>query len=564
MGQSSSNESGQSIVLLALALVVILAFVALAVDVGFAFVRTVQFSSAVDAAALAGTIELNPTGGSTHEADIRAIQFLGANGWPTPTLKSMSSARSETKLGLPNYTLTATWPVDFFFARVIGLDDYAVTRTATAIYFAQSEMVAPTAGDFGHVRTASQFVYGPDGCSQQGDPVSNRLLTPNDPNSYYPMFDTVYSYQIVVDDDYAASDILRIELLDPDSYNSRPDSTIVHHSLSDGRPSAELSCQADSAGAGDRCIIETGESLAAVNQNPFWLQRIDENWSSECAPLVEDGFGDVVTSYELYYQDESGQRQTLAAYTVDNARDYLHSDMRWVSPGTAGSAVPADEGSFEVILSNVPADELGQRTVELEVKTNSGSGKNAWDLWAGPPPSYFASQGVPSLDADANLRNLQLANNPVDYAVPGLSVHAIGRMPLSHYVHSQPIKLKLAPIDSTLGGGVLYATTYDFDPPGGPADIRFTIDTLSPIDFETHTTLVGNPTPGHSGSNADPLQATCKGGAGCDGSWMLPQYAMPIPQVFFAGGKLEANYNPGGDDHVWSIGVTAGRPFLTN
>ena len=56
----SANESGQTLVLIALLFVVLLLFVGLAVDVGFGFVRSSQFSRAVDAAVLAGVIDLNP------------------------------------------------------------------------------------------------------------------------------------------------------------------------------------------------------------------------------------------------------------------------------------------------------------------------------------------------------------------------------------------------------------------------------------------------------------------------------------------------------------------------
>jgi len=209
----------------------------------------------------------------------------------------------------------------------------------------------------------------------------------------------------------------------------------------------------------------------------------------------------------------------------------------------------------------VPVDEFGRRTIELAVRTNGGSGKNTWDLWAGPPLDYFPGQGIPALDGDANLRNLQLANNPAAYTVPGVSVFAVGKMPLSHYVNNETVKVPLAPIDSTLGGGYAYATTYDFD---GASDINFTIDTVAPGDFRQYTTVVEAPGPGHSGSSGDPLQATCSGGRNCDASWMLPQYAMRLPEVFFAGGTLEANYRPAGDDFVWFIGFTAGRPFLTD
>ncbi len=561
MDTRPTSENGQGIVLLALALVVMLAAVALAVDAGVAYVRSAQFAAAVDAAALAGTIDLDPATNDTNGADIRATQFLGANGWPTPTLTSMVSSRAFTNLGIPNYTLTVTWPVDFYFARVIGLNDYSVTRRANAAYYAQAEILTPSAAEKGHVRLASQYIYGPDGCSERGDPVSTRLKTPGVANGYQPMFEGEYAYRIVVDDTYLASSALRVELLDADSFNTRPDNTQITHSISDGRPAHELSCQSDTDGPGDRCVIRTGESLTAVNQNPFWLQRIDENWAAGCTPVADDGFGSVTTTYELYFYDDSGQRQVLGSYTVDNARDFLHTDMQWVAPGAPGSPVPANSGSFEINLAAVPTDELGRRTIEMSVRTSSGAGKNAWDLWAGPPAGYFVGQGIPALATDVNQRNLQLANNPAAYVVPGVSVYAIGRMPLTHYAGNEAIRMPLAPIDSTMGGGIVYATTYDSD---GSVAANFTIDTVATSDFQIYTTVVEVPSPGHGGTSGDPLQASCDGGRDCNGSWMLPQYGMRVPEVFFVGGTLEANYAPAEDDFVWSIGFTAGRPFLTD
>jgi hypothetical protein len=194
------------------------------------------------------------------------------------------------------------------------------------------------------------------------------------------------------------------------------------------------------------------------------------------------------------------------------------------------------------------------------VRTTSGAGKNSWDLWVGPPAGYFASQGIPALAADVNQRNLQLANSPAAYIVPGISVYAIGRMPVSHYAGNEPVRMPLAPIDSTLGGGVVYATTFDSD---GAIDANFTIDTMATGDFNVFTIVVAAPGPGHDGSSDDPLQASCNGGRDCNGNWMLPQYAMRLPEVFFAGGTLEAHYRPAEDDFVWSVGFTAGRPYLT-
>jgi hypothetical protein len=558
-----SSETGQSIALIALVFVVLLAFVGLAVDVGFAFVRSSQFSAAVDAASLAAVVDLDPSTDDTIKADLRAEQFLAANGWPTDTISSMTSQRSLTLSGIPQYTLTVTWPVDFTFARILGLDSYDITHPATAAFYALAEIHTTTAAERGHLRKASQFLYGPDSCTQHGDPVSPKESVPGTSNPEYATFNGLYRYRISVTEAYSASNTLRVELFDPDSYNNQDNVASVTHSISDGRPVQSMDCNGTSAGWGDRCVIGTGESLTAINQNSFWFQRVDENWLPDCTQDVANPFGSTVTSFELYYLNDSGDKQPLAMYTVDNNRDYLNSDLKWVSPGAPGSLVPADSGSFEVDLNSVPTDASGLKVIGLDVKAESGSSKNVWDIGAGPPPGYFTGLGLPPLDADVNIRNLQLANSPTLYNTKGFAIYALGRLPTSHYVSGAEIELPLTPLESELGGGTMYATVFDHDPSAPPPGPYFTIDTVSTSDFKMFTEIVDPPTGNHLGTQDDPLESGCNNGTNCDNSWLYPQFAMGVPEQFFFGGTLEANYDPGGSDHVWAVSVSAGRPFLT-
>jgi hypothetical protein len=475
----------------------------------------------------------------------------------------MSTDRAMTVQGIPNYTITATWPVDFFFARLIGFNNYPITHSATGAFYAQAEILTTSAAEHGHVRKASQFIYGPNACAEQGDPVSPHKSTAVTPNNDRAQFEGTYRYRIVASDVYTHSNILRIELFDPDSYNNQGDTALVTHTLSDGRPADNPNCSATTAGLGDSCVVPTGESIYAVNQNPFWLQRVDENWREDCTRNAGDQYGQVISTYELYYLDDSGNRHDIASYTVDNLRDYTNSDLRWVSPGAPGSLVPANTGSFEVDLSGIPLSPEGLRTIQMDVKAIDGSGKNTWDLWAGPPSSYYTAKGIPALNPDVNIRNVQLANSPAAYNIKGVSVYALGRLPVTHYVNGNQIKLPLTPIESTLGGGAMYATLFDFDTAAPPPNIFYTIDTVAESDFKMYSTVVASPASGHVGTEADPLQTSCEESTDCNARWMSPQLAMGIPDVFFSGGKLEANYVPSQDDHVWSLAVTAGRPFLT-
>lgn len=563
----AASESGQSIVLLAAVFVILLLFVGLAVDVGLGFVRSSMFSRAVDSAALAGVVDLDPTVDDTGLADERASQFLGANGWPTNTLSVFDSLRSVTTAGIPQYTLTVTWPVELYFLRLLGFEGYPITRSASAAFFAQAELYTPTAFDYGKMGKASQFLFGPSSCTQEGDPVTPIESTPGSVNEDYVLWEGVYRYRIVIPDTYTAT-LIRIELFDPDSVNLRGNSATISHTLAVSDtlgPSSSLDCNGSSLGMGDSCVISTGESLDTINQNPFWFQRVDETWVSDCSQNAGQAAGDTVTNYELYYYNTDGVEVPLASYIVDNAQA-ASTDMKWVVPGVTANVSTAF-GSFDVNISALPAGDDGSKTLQMDVTGTSGSSKNVWDLWAGPPPSYYSAVGLSTLDSDVNLRNLQVSNNPTAYQRAEITALALGRMPLNSYAGDTEIELHLAPLDISTGDGTIYSSIFDYDTGTPPPDINFEIDTVSTAFYDICTTVVDTPT-GSSGSCSipyEPLQATCEGDQDCANNWTFPQYTMGIPgaSASFFGGDLVVKYRPRNDAHTWSLAITAGRPFLT-
>ncbi|MCP4427451.1 MAG: hypothetical protein GY803_23425, partial [Chloroflexi bacterium] len=277
-----------------------------------------------------------------------------------------------------------------------------------------------------------------------------------------------YTYRIRIPADYS-SDIIRVELFDPDSINNALTAATVTHTqiaVAQGHPITEtINCYAF-VDQRDTCILHTGEitltnaTLDAVN--PIWLVRVDENRGHGS----NDGDGhcyeprdytpayNTQTAYQLYYQANNGggpQRVNLAAYTGqvnDGARDTgdHDTDLRWVSPGAPTSydqpiAVPTDCGSpnggdfdlaacpggtlpgtgngFEVSLAqdltNIVVDpDSGARYLYLDVRTISGASGNGFAIWAGPP-DYAAA-----IASDVNARNLQIVNNPGAHQSAGI------------------------------------------------------------------------------------------------------------------------------------------------
>ena len=577
--QETSGEAGQSVVLIALVFIILLLFVGLALDAGLAFVRSSQFSRAVDSAVLAGVVDLDPTSTiitDTTAADQRAGQFLGANGWPTPTLTLFDSSRSFSGIGIPQYSLTVTWPVSPFFIRLIGIGSFPITHSATAAFYANAEMYTPTAFDDGKMRRGAQFIFGPDGCTREGDPVSPFETAPGQTNLEYSLYDGLYRYRISIPSTYTQTN-LRVELFDTDSVNLRGNTATINHTLSVSNTmgiTSTLSC--GGPGMGERCIISTGEDLVSELQNPLWFQRVDETWrdvQNDCNHDQSNPNGDTVTEYELFYFDEQGERQSLGLYIEDNSQSGA-TDMKWITPGVT---ISADAGSFEGDISGLPQDDKGFRYLHLDVKTAGGASKNVWDIWAGPIPAYYTNQGLIPLSEDVNERNVQVANSPFAYRRGGVSVLALGRMPLENYVDGTQIDLPLSPLEIEAGGGTLFASVFDYDVANPPPQLNFQIDTVPPgplvppypeKEFNICSIVVNSPTINNTGqcNIADPLEATCQNSTDCNAAWTRPHFAMDIPGEntgYFGGNLILKDYAPNGDAHTWSLAITGGRPFLT-
>lgn len=545
------DEAGQSIVLIAFMIIGLLAFVGLATDAGFLFARSSQFSAAVDAAALAGAIELHQGGTiDLNAATNRAGEFLNANGWPIGGALAIDSSAGETELGIPEFNYTVTWPVETYFMSLLGFGDIPTTRSSTAAYYALTDMPVSTHFDRSIVRMGNQFLFGPNSCTGQGDPVSSPHADAGVANPDYPLTNGIYEYRIRVPADFITDTLqnhVTIQLFDPDTVNTRlGNAATVSHA--NGDPAENLTCT--SAGDGDSCVINTGES---DTENPLWLVRVDETWtprSDPADPCPSAAPGDPLgsstyTRYELFYRDEDAARIDLGAFE-SNASNSATTDMRWVTPGVN---IAAESGSFNVNLDPIPLDEDGNFNIYLHVNTLGGTSKNAWDIWAGPA-GLLSTSNMPQ---DVNERNLAVVGDAVLGNTYGVEVYGQGYLPTTVY---QPgmVTLPIAAVDAVQGGGTIYASVFDFDQAASDP-LNYGFDTLAPSDY--HVTR----------------NALCNGSADCNNKWVRPQHIMGIPTVddgiAFYGGFLTVQYpNSGGsdpprDELVWSVRVTAGRPFLT-
>ncbi len=601
--QQIDAQRGQALVLIAAALIGLLAFVGIAVDVGFVFARNSQLQAGVDAAALAGVVEL--AGGDLNAADDKAGRFLKSNNIPITTTTSptgtatLESVTYQTQLQETAYALTVTWPVELFFLRVIGWDDVTIKKSATAAFLSLTDIYAGSRVDQGKLSTSTQGVFGPQACTGRGDPYSP-YNSPFRPPGYPGNSTYTYRYRILIPPSYP-DNVLRVELFDPDTHNENINqATVVHtsYAVNNSFPAwQDLSC--DSSNRQNPCLIETGEeSLVSppnvtIDQiNPFWFVRVDENREPkpDCDPpngvYVPDNNTQTIyqLSYYLEHTDGTIQEIPLAAYTglKDNNHD---TDLHWVSPGAPPSfdypgpstGVPADLGSFQINLdTDVPniltEQSTGNRYIYLNVTASHGSSENGFEIWAGPD-DYINS--VPS---DANERNIHVLDSPGAHNSAGAVVFALGTLPLNSSTDNR-VDIPLVYISPNYAGETIHISLFDSD-----------TGTVPPITF-FFDSLAYNPGPPPTGDwfmefgdpnnttdpDGVPVSTRCNLASGdCNNEWIDPAYKIIVPGDLencdynnpttdctpFYGGRLMASYQGGQHDtYVWEISI-AGAPYL--
>ncbi len=592
-----NKETGQSIVLIAVVMVALLGFVGLAIDLGLVWVRRAQLTAAVDAAALAGVTEIETAAG-WNGALAKAKQFLYSNDIPawviTPTVPADPEQfvlydQGSNAIGATEFTVTATWPVELYFMRLLGFDEFRVSHSATAAYFPLVDIYASRRVELGTLDTSNQAVFGPECVTANGDPFSafnssfrpsNHYVNPAYSSSYFS-----YRYRILIPPDYEAisgSNIVRVELFDPDTFNYSEGSAnwdlnayVFTHTISFGNPpTGSVGCVGNDRWRWEPCILPTGEN---IDLNPFWFIRIDEVRSgnnSSCGNPSGDNYSNgefTQTGFDLYYYRVNSltgliEPVPISQYTGrgDNNHD---TDMRWVSPGGELSYdqtvnVPANFGSFEVNLDNI-SDILRDQTtnnryIYLDVTALTGATENGYEIWAGPPhytgpkdtntpnhcgiPDQIPPAGTPS---KANERNLHVVNcGRNSHSSMGATVLSMGNLPMNSNTNN-PVDIPLIYVGAEYAGSQILISLFDSDS-GAEGPIVFFFDTLaytlrSPIPappanpVNTAMTDWALAFSVNNTTTADPDLASgearnCRIG-NCQNLWISPAYRIQVPTL---------------------------------
>ncbi len=510
-------------------------------------------------------------------------------------------------------TRGASWAITIGFS--LTFLTLFILTTVGQLTAAPTEMPAAVAGGLyanrrsdGVIKTSTQGIHGPKTCTDFGDPYSPL-------NSVWAPGLYTYTYRIRIPDNYP-SDIIRVELFDPDTINNAVASTIITHTdtaVANGLPITQtLSCLPNDQK--DACLVDTGENLlVGVDQeqiNPFWIVRVDENrgygpddGNGVCGqPTYYTPVYNTQTAYKLYYQADAGggitQTVNLATYTGqvdDGVRDSgeHQTDLRWVSPGAAANydqlaAAPTDCGSpnggdydpvacpggtaagsgsgFEVSISqdlaNIAADPVtGERYLYLAVATINGASENVFELWAGPP-DYVAT-----IAGEVNQRNLQIYNNPGSHNSDGIIIFTDKYLPQNTMTDTL-VDSPLMYVGPEYAGAEIYITHFDFDA-GTQPPITFSLASLALTDWSMTFGL-----PGVDDPDGVAAGVRCLPGL-CNNQWVTPAYTLTLPGDLsqcdwlnpnpadctpFYGGRLMARYYGGSYGNTFGWQVTLSEP----
>lgn len=461
----------------------------------------------------------------------------------------------------------------------------------------------------GRLATSNQAIFGPDSCTQMGDPYSP--LT-----SLYAPGPYTYTYRIRIPDDYD-HDVVRVELFDPDSINTISNTQTVlrsNNAINNGlSPTDSKTCSSDRR---NPCLLDTDE-LDLVNGapnidldeiNPYWFVRIDENRrppttpGGNCgAPANYTAEYNTQTLFSLSYYaqnaNETISKVPLVSYsgqTGDGVRDAgdHNTDMRWVSPGATnpfspidspGNAVPAIAqtiDSFEVDLTtDVPGIFMdaatGDRYLYLDVQALSGASENGYEIWAGPPVYTDGDSSVPDIPSEVNARNISILNNPGSHDSQGVEITAVTTL-VQNSNFTNPVDIPLTYIGPEMAGKTINIRLFDTDSGSSPP-IIFYFDTIA-FTPDDSTALGYDPTqtdwamafavPGQDDPDGVAEGVRCVPGS-CYTFWVDPAYQITIPGDLsncdwqdptpetctpFHGGRLMVRYRGGfADTYAWEI-----------
>ena len=139
------KDDGFSLVWLAMILAVLLGMAGFGTDLGWLYLNTVRTQNAVDAAALAGVVNLpgfDPAPDAKDAVEANGIGVGVLNGISTGTGGPGTLTTTETSSNELHAELRTS--VEPFFMRIFGFDQFNITRDASAQYVKPVPLGSPS------------------------------------------------------------------------------------------------------------------------------------------------------------------------------------------------------------------------------------------------------------------------------------------------------------------------------------------------------------------------------------------------------------------------------------
>lgn len=169
------NDDGVALPFIAAMLVLLLGMAAFAVDLGWIYLNGARLQRAADSSALAGVVYLPA---DVAGASANAVNGANANGWNVGSVNGSSIGGGPDELSYRQLadnrlevTLRAAIPT--FFLKVVGFDDFSLSRTATAEYVKPVPIGSPNE-EFGASNNLWASINGRWTAWMQGDPFNTR------------------------------------------------------------------------------------------------------------------------------------------------------------------------------------------------------------------------------------------------------------------------------------------------------------------------------------------------------------------------------------------------------
>jgi hypothetical protein len=196
------RSRGQVIVIFAGAMLAFMGLMAIVIDVSWYWANTLRVQRAADAAALAGVVwlpNLYSSADTTARAEATKNGYTAGVGGTTMT--TMKDPSNDRKL-----IVTISTPVPSFFARVIGIATFPVSRTSKAEFILPVAMGSPENyyGVFGDIRGAT--FTGPQTTDTGWDaPTAVPVNTTCSPNCNWGSTNVLFNKTVANGSTYAAS-----------------------------------------------------------------------------------------------------------------------------------------------------------------------------------------------------------------------------------------------------------------------------------------------------------------------------------------------------------------------